>query len=1578
MGKNSKLIISVIPKTGLYAPLSNGDYVLNAFIHLSPRLPDSGYLKEYYEFLHWPIFADLLNTMIANSTLRFDRYHLAPNTQLPGQFIIEPDPNNPVLTAVGISKPNRGHVFKKDEAKKIWDAMGFNETTPVSGWILNTAPFKILGTIAENEILRVFKDSIDQTIYNIERNWESRLDEMERKGPLRGLGVGKNKLLKNQLITELRRLKGYGTIDAMVTSSVFTTHDATQLLFTAELLENFKTIIKKRDKLIADQRIQLEHPDELTARNKLNTDEFHKRLSIIAQTPELLKKSGWLYEMCFTIPAADVNKIYQPFSSGQRIYTLRLNSLARTVDTEHMAGLFDEIEFLYTNTCFEFSSPCTGKPERFFSYMRNPLQENYMKIENGFVVKSGRNFVQPNGSTLNKFVVSSSSFNKHQFLAQLADSFAVTTKKLKTSTPKVTLPIPGEGIPVDMELKTAIEKIDEYTNVKDEASLTTIADTLGSFKKAVELEAGNVPEEKQKAIGFANEVEHEIKSSLDFLRSLARARDDLHSNGIAVHISSAEESVRTQTQNPTVKAPGQITGPITIKTKPLNGKIELSADLIVFGHNLDAGYRVDVMIDDDDKKIYSLNRVDAIFDFKHPFRDPAKYNRKLTDPNYLEEHEANDSEYSLHKPFMFRLNEMEPWLGESAQGSNSGALYVDEELFRWNNWSLVCPVIGNHTHVDEKEENPDNAIYNLVKIPVHNSLPPLRFGKGYSFRLRLADMCGGGWAFTDIYNTLQNCLVTKRDTFCIDDNNAKYWTDKSIYYRQEPVQAPMIFDGNKNANVNSDELLTTPYMLTTKGEGPESWVIRSYFNSKTGRLVCKEEAKWFLAPPQISLHLAMAHGVLDAYLKDPHKAVALFKVADKEFGKHSHHYRVGDDASDSVDYLVDPLVESVAMQPTTAPTVGTTPSISGAERYWRKYAYTGYILREKGAANNDPNYTPIEIEQGKIEGQSIYCNLSKEAREFYEPFGLKPTSTATEIAAAKLSAAIRKIKQREIRLIHAVQKPCLTTCNYTNPDAKSPRFKDSIPFTAAITRQQEQSTATVILSFAEFPTTTTDKVTQVVHYYDLQIDHTSETGYRMVPCSKILHTGFEPLNSSAKIFANEKLFKTPAGVQEQGVSFEEVYDFKDCRHIKVFLDAEIQSRFAGYYHENLAKHFTERPFSILGQLENADTIKNSLALSGFEVNGKEKIYTDTQTLLRQNWISIPSTTRPQPIVVDRIVPLIKWVKDGNNKKFTRECNKVRIYFRGDWYSSGEGEQLAIFYQNKKNDHLETGNLSVGFTSNPLYYTNIISQVSEDATAAQILLEEKTFTILFTGAAINPTQNTVNVAKLQYKPTRFTDKDDALFKAHKHDVNFALVNVQFSKPDKEFFADVEIAVDILDGDGTNFKLENLYFPFLKLGLARYQQNAVTEEHRFSEVMVTDYFQLLPKREIEIIEDDTSPDIAIHYKPLSMRKREPGSSQTQHSPNLGTNVLVVKKLLFNQGFDKLDSNTIPLPPLLLNDVGQFTITLPKLGSDETLVLEEYEVYENDTYEKDRRLVLNFIYGDRKVKEPYYPLPPTHPHF
>ena len=145
-------------------------------------------------------------------------------------------------------------------------------------------------------------------------------------------------------------------------------------------------------------------------------------------------------------------------------------------------------------------------------------------------------------------------------------------------------------------------------------------------------------------------------------------------------------------------------------------------------HHLDCGYRVDVLVDNK-RPWKSLNQREAKYVVDRKDDD-------LKIPLFP----GNITIYKEDITLFDKLLD-EPWLEEVRQIDEDGNANRFVEIARWHGWSLTCPPLYKNFSAPNDEAD-DMELKEIT--PPKGSLPKLRFGKDYKFRIRTVDICGNG------------------------------------------------------------------------------------------------------------------------------------------------------------------------------------------------------------------------------------------------------------------------------------------------------------------------------------------------------------------------------------------------------------------------------------------------------------------------------------------------------------------------------------------------------------------------------------------------------------------------------------------------------------------------------------------------------------------------------------------------------------------------------------------------------------------------------------------------------------------
>jgi hypothetical protein len=199
-------------------------------------------------------------------------------------------------------------------------------------------------------------------------------------------------------------------------------------------------------------------------------------------------------------------------------------------------------------------------------------------------------------------------------------------------------------------------------------------------------------------------------------------------------------------------------------------------------------------------------------------------------------------------------------------------LYLHEAMFRWDGWSLVAKrpgrtivaaPSGGGIHQDEEVGVPEPKLETEFKLltefePVARSLPRLRFGRTYRFRVRAVDLAGNS----------------------IDANAppASHDSGPIFFGRFDPIQPPVL----------------VPRAELTEGESVERMVIRSNYDQTTKSYVSgtgyQEENDRHVVPPKTSVEMAERHGALDDAFGAGGNPAAQYAIAVHEAAtlEHTH------------------------------------------------------------------------------------------------------------------------------------------------------------------------------------------------------------------------------------------------------------------------------------------------------------------------------------------------------------------------------------------------------------------------------------------------------------------------------------------------------------------------------------------------------------------------------------------------------------------------------------------------------------------------------------------------------------------
>jgi hypothetical protein len=211
-------------------------------------------------------------------------------------------------------------------------------------------------------------------------------------------------------------------------------------------------------------------------------------------------------------------------------------------------------------------------------------------------------------------------------------------------------------------------------------------------------------------------------------------------------------------------------------------------------------------------------------------------------------------------------------------------------------------------------------------------------------------------------------------------------------------------------------------------------------------------------------------------------------------------------------------------------------------------------------------------------------------------------------------------------------------------------------------------------------------------------------------------------------------------------------------------------------------------------------------------------------------VIVPSSARPAELRVLEVVPTFRWdefhpgLPGTWSLGRTRAGGGIRVYVDGDWFSSGEGERLAVVLRGDPSlSFASYGGCVSGWSADPIWLQGNSGELPAlDYTAFRLNASVET------GLVVTdlPADASAQVTLVTYEP-------------------------QFNPERGLWFFDIEIDPKSLEGT------------FVRLALARYQKNSVSSSIALSKIAVADVTQLLPDRTCTVAQSaPTTYDVDVY--------------------------------------------------------------------------------------------------------------------
>jgi peptidoglycan hydrolase-like protein with peptidoglycan-binding domain len=868
-----------------------------------------------------------------------------------------------------------------------------------------------------------------------------------------------------------------------------------------------------------------------------------------------------------------------------------------------------------------------------------------------------------------------------------------------------------------------------------------------------------------------------------------------------------------------------------------NELIEEGQPPVLAAEDLVRGYRVDVHDTDapGGGRWFSLHKRIAQHEVARTAPDEERLEFRIADEGYVKATSAS-SEREDHP-------------------SPSDDLYLHETVFGWEGWSLAAPLPGKRiVEPGQGDGGSSIARYDpaagnpllVTRVGVEpRTLPRLRVGRRYRMRARTVDLAGNSRPFTP--------EDLERDEPALVSAEAGY-------LRFEPVPSPTVLRRHQD----------------TEGESLEHLVIRSDLGVSAADYAA-EDSQRHLAPPKGSEQMAEQAGLLDAaFGGSPAAMTAALRTALREEGT-----------------FLDPMVVNVATGQRTVsqstiqfvPPGTPLPSQRGAglpEGAYAFYPDASVVLPYLP----DPFAIGVSLTGYDYSGNVVLHQVARfgGAWPSLEPFRIRlsegPRGVAfadgvlqvslpqSEVVYARLASVFPGDRLSDFAIWSWIPEPLRTAALETT--ALEGRHYMLTPFrwltlTHAVQRPLAEPdlrgvrpTRGLGKTYADFhgPIANHAKSTGRL---DVFAEWTEDVDILTDDAPRMRAFGTAVFHQSHAFGFDIEPTEDQAETSKPGRAAR--HELGDTKYRRVWYHSVATTRF---------REFLPRPIA-----EDETRIQSVEPTKG--------------TALEALAHDVLSAARPAAPEVAYLLPTFRWErKETPTRRHVRRGGAVRVWLRRPWFSSGDGEQLAVVLEpavrlphgweylsgaERLPPRVAETPLSRRIVLRPSALGTMVTSISRvdagtplasaagpsgsvvsdlEARLAPRPSDEDVHRMLLpyvTAWGIDP----IWLSSLPHRspivddfPRRVGSAADLTLEELPEAVHVvvAIHDVYYDRARKLWYSDIEI-----DAGGS-------YFPFVRLALARYQPHSVGGAH-LSRVTMTDFIQLAPDRTAEVtIADGTA--------------------------------------------------------------------------------------------------------------------------
>lgn len=875
----------------------------------------------------------------------------------------------------------------------------------------------------------------------------------------------------------------------------------------------------------------------------------------------------------------------------------------------------------------------------------------------------------------------------------------------------------------------------------------------------------------------------------------------------------------------------------------------------LFSSDLIQGYRMDIAYESNPDTWYSLHRRKDSYAWYDESGNPHPIGGIVEDEGFIE-------------------------LGMAEDPDDPTDVFVSDTLARWEGWSLSVGKPGlSINHADDSNTTPKDGVkrdfvykdkasemkkyafdpdlhFNIhasSKI-VPGSLPKLRFGKSYRIRIRTVDLAG---------NSLPLTAPTQEPARTIYTNIR--------YLRYEPLASPIVLVGNE---LKDGEFLERLVIRSNYDQTVEAYENKHPLKDKHFEPVSQR----YLLPPKNSQSMAETHGMLEkAFSGSAAHAAEMYSLITAHEGTYDREENTVEKVyqPDEVEviYLPDPMAAGVAFF------VAEGSESTHTQDFFKPRLFSFFSNKELA-----PGETNLEIPEDWYHAKMLRIRLQEgepgtdwnsgdriftiflpkglrtriRFSTFWREQDFKQLSAIWDMVQGESPAHLSELEMlmrtgrhwmispsREFELVHAVQQPVeepvlqalIPQRDFDDTDADiHTRFSvhgESTDKVEIQCRWTEPVDDGISVSVGEKGGRNTIP-DLTIHYHDDVVTKGTIPDFTKIDLEQHPEIWFQPrkdfrvrtraefkaapqpgarhINTHYKAQAEKhERLQSSALANAKTVRERLRFDIETSRlHLWKSLNLRIQP---------LKQHFGDTRHRWVDYSVKATTRYREYF---------DKLLAQDKSLIvfrESPWIkkvNILSTARPKAPEIDYVIPTFEWrrTQDQNTIVHHRLGGGLRVYLKRPWYSSGADELLGVILPPAPKDlKIQPAMMNAG----------------------------QVYTPYFTHWGLDPLHLSTPPGSLGPASENFrlrADADPNLQYPGQNGLRAQVVGfpVEFDQDRQLWFSDLAVNPG------------NMYFPFIRLVLCRYQPHSVrkgADDVCLSPVVLSDMIQLMPDRKATLV-------------------------------------------------------------------------------------------------------------------------------